>query len=132
AHTALPDHLHSLHIGRVHREHALHAYAVRHAAHGEGLTDAAALAGNDSAFKLLDTLPVAFADVHVHPHGVADVELRHLSLHGVLRDHFDGVHLIFLQFHLVSDIHASKAADCPLLVHAANEAAMPRSPRASL
>ncbi len=86
AHTALTDHLHGLHVGGVQGEHALHTYAVGNAAHGEGLADAAALAGDHGAFELLDTLPVAFTDVHVHADGVTDGELGDLSLERVLRD----------------------------------------------
>ena len=97
AHAALADNLHGLHVGGVQGEHALHTYAVGNAAHGEGLADAAALAGDHGAFELLDTLPVAFTDVHVHADGVTDGELGDLSLERVLRDSFDCVHLRFLQ-----------------------------------
>ena len=54
---------------------SLNTDAVAYAANGEGLADAAALHLDDDAFKVLKPLAVAFNDLDVNTHGVADLEL---------------------------------------------------------
>ena len=61
--------------GAVVGEGSLHTDAVAYAANGEGLADAAALHLDDDAFKVLKPLAVAFNDLDVNTHGVADLEL---------------------------------------------------------
>lgn len=61
--------------GAVVREGSLNTDAVAYAANGEGLADAAALHLDDDAFKVLKPLAVAFNDLDVNTHGVADLEL---------------------------------------------------------
>ena len=56
-------------------EGSLNTDAVAYAANGEGLADAAALHLDDDAFKVLKPLAVAFNDLDVNTHGVADLEL---------------------------------------------------------
>ena len=61
--------------GAVLGEGSLNTDAVAYAANGEGLADAAALHLDDDAFKVLKPLAVAFNDLDVNTHGVADLEL---------------------------------------------------------
>lgn len=61
--------------GAVVGEGSLNTDAVAYAANGEGLADAAALHLDDDAFKVLKPLAVAFNDLNVNTHGVADLEL---------------------------------------------------------
>lgn len=61
--------------GAVVGEGSLNTDAVAYAANGEGLADAAALHLDDDAFKVLKPLAVAFNDLDVNTHGVADLEL---------------------------------------------------------
>ena len=61
--------------GAVVGEGSLNTDAVAYAANGEGLADAAALHLDDDAFKVLKPLTVAFNDLDVNTHGVADLEL---------------------------------------------------------
>src|SRR5438270_3171187 len=63
---------------RIERKDALHADAVAHLADGERGVHLAALLADDHALEDLDAFLVAFADLRVHPHGVADAELRDL------------------------------------------------------
>lgn len=61
--------------GAVVWEGSLNTDAVAYAANGEGLADAAALHLDDDAFKVLKPLAVAFNDLNVNTHGVADLKL---------------------------------------------------------
>ena len=61
--------------GAVVGEGSLNTDAVAYAANGEGLADAAALHLDDDAFKVLKPLAVAFNDLDVNTHGVADLKL---------------------------------------------------------
>ncbi len=61
--------------GAVVGEGSLNTDAVAYAANGEGLADAAALHLDYDAFKVLKPLAVAFNDLNVNTHGVADLEL---------------------------------------------------------
>lgn len=61
--------------GAVVGEGSLNTDAVAYAANGEGLADAAALHLDDDAFKVLKPLAVAFNDLNVNTHGVADLKL---------------------------------------------------------
>ena len=61
--------------GAVVGEGSLNADTVADTANGEGLADAAALHLDDDAFKVLKPLAVAFNDLDVNTHGVADLEL---------------------------------------------------------
>mgnify|MGYP003432014692 FL=1 len=61
--------------GAVVGEGSLNTDAVAYAANGEGLADAAALHLDDDAFKVLKPLAVAFNDLDVNTHGVADLGL---------------------------------------------------------
>ena len=61
--------------GAVVGEGSLNTDAVAYAANGEGLADTAALHLDDDAFKVLKPLAVAFNDLDVNTHGVADLEL---------------------------------------------------------
>ena len=65
--------------GAVVGEGSLNTDAVAYAANGEGLADAAALHLDDDAFKVLKPLAVAFNDLDVNTHGVADLELGELG-----------------------------------------------------
>src|SRR5262249_21174581 len=58
-------------------EHALHALAMRHLAHGERRVQPAVALGDDHALERLQALAVAFLDLHFHFDRVAGTELRH-------------------------------------------------------
>jgi len=58
----------------VEREHAFDAFAVADAAHGESLIETAAALAHDNARENLDAFLVAFDDLGVHFHRVADGE----------------------------------------------------------
>ena len=62
-------------------EDLLTANAVGNTADSDGLADAAMLAGNYSAFEVLNTLTSAFLDPHMHTNGVAHDNLGQLFLH---------------------------------------------------
>src|SRR5262249_4985443 len=84
-------------VGRIDREHALHALAVADAADGEGFMDAAPLVGDDDAGKNLDAFLVAFANLGVHADTVADFERRNFMFHLGVGDFLDnGIHGCFL------------------------------------
>ena len=73
------DHFNVVDAGAVQRERTLDADAVRHATHGERLTDAAIALGHHSAFKSLKTLAAAFHNLHENANGVTDVELGQIG-----------------------------------------------------
>src|SRR3984957_8526883 len=60
-------------------EHALDALAVRNLTHGERRVESTVADGDDDAFIRLDTLTVAFDDLHLHDHGVTRLEVRDLA-----------------------------------------------------
>ena len=64
AYTALAHNFHFFNERRVHGEHTLDAHAVSSAAHSKGLGNTAVLLRDDSAFKRLDTLTLAFFDTN--------------------------------------------------------------------
>ena len=76
------------------REHLLHADAVRYAADGDRLLNAAMLLGDDGTLIDLDALTGTFLDLDMHLHGVAHQDFGHfLDLRfGQL---FDEIHGIF-------------------------------------
>ena len=96
AHLTLADDLDLVHSGSVDGEHLLHTNAVGHAANSDGLLDAAVLLGDHGALKDLDTLAVAFLDVHVHTDGVAHIGHGGLSLLILGAESLHKIHLIFL------------------------------------
>ena len=61
------------------REGTLYADAVGHTTDGEGLADAAALNLDDDAFKVLQSFPIAFNDLHEYANGVADFQLGQIA-----------------------------------------------------
>src|SRR5487761_446541 len=75
--------------GAVGLEHALHALAVRYLADREGGVEAAVAACDHHALKGLDALAVAFDDLHLHDHGVARLEIRHLAGHALFLELLD-------------------------------------------
>ena len=78
---ALADGFDHSYVGRMQGEDLLAANAVGDAADSDGLADAAMLAGNDNAFKHLDTLTSAFLDANVHTNSVAHPNVGQLFLH---------------------------------------------------
>ena len=62
-------------------ENLLAADAVAQAADGDGLLNAAMLAGNDRSLEHLHSLTSAFLDFHMNANGVADIHLRQFFLH---------------------------------------------------
>src|ERR1700733_10280632 len=70
-------------------EHALHTLAVRDLAHGEGGVQPAIAPGDHHTLVGLHALAVAFDHLHLHHHGVAGPELRHLARHALLVDFLD-------------------------------------------
>ena len=84
-------------VGRVDREHALHALAVGNLAHGEVLVDAGAGAADHHALVGLGADAVALDHLHHHLDGIAGAELGHAALCR------DGAHLLALE--LLDDIH---------------------------
>ena len=75
ANNTMANDLNMADTGAVVGEGSLNTDAVAYAANGEGLADAAALHLDDDAFKVLKPLAVAFNDLNVNTHGVADLEL---------------------------------------------------------
>ena len=75
ANNTMANDLNMADTGAVVGEGSLNTDAVAYAANGEGLADAAALHLDDDAFKVLKPLAVAFNDLDVNTHGVADLEL---------------------------------------------------------
>mgnify|MGYP003381052735 CR=1 FL=1 len=69
-------------------EGALDTDAEGHLAHGEGLTDAAAVATDDDALEHLDARARALDDLDVDVDGVTGAEGRDVALEG------DGVELV--------------------------------------
>jgi hypothetical protein len=53
------------------REYALHPNAIGYAAHCEGLSEAATLAGNYNSFENLNALTSSLYDLDMHLNGVA-------------------------------------------------------------
>src|ERR1700691_5376999 len=77
----------------VHRERALNANPVAHLAHGEGLTQAAALAPDHDTLEDLNAGAVAFRHLNVHLEGVTRAEARAVSPElGLLKLGDRGVH----------------------------------------
>jgi len=62
----------------MHRENALHPFAVADASHGEHLVQPAPPPANDDPGKDLDALFVAFDNFGVYSHGVAHGKVRSL------------------------------------------------------
>ena len=82
--------------GRVYGEDLLAAYAVRDAADGDGLVDAAMLLGNDGAFESLGALAAAFLYANGDTYGIADVESGQFGLHVLFAENFDQIHNLIL------------------------------------
>src|SRR5207248_11677010 len=78
-HLAAGDDLDLVDARRIEREDALDAHAVAHLSHGERRVRVTALAPDDHALEDLDPVLVAFADLRMHAHGVADAEFRNLA-----------------------------------------------------
>ena len=93
---ALADGLDHGHIGRMQGEDLLAANAVGDAANSDGLADAAMLAGNDSAFKHLDTLTSAFLDANVYTNRIANPNLGELFFHVLAVKSLDQIHFFVL------------------------------------
>src|SRR5581483_4011181 len=81
AHLALALDLHRIDRAAVRLEHALHAGAMRHLAHGEGRMQAAIALGDHDALERLHALAVAFLHLDVDDHGIAGAELGQLAAH---------------------------------------------------
>src|SRR4051794_36847082 len=77
---------------RVEREGPLDTDAVAHLAHGEGLTDAGALAADDRALEHLHALLGALDDAHVHLEGVTRPEVRDVVPETAIVEKVGGVH----------------------------------------
>src|SRR5829696_4951841 len=83
------DHVYGGNLRRVQREDSFDGDAERVLAHGEGLADAVALAGDAQSLEALDALAVALYDPVVHPDGVPRLEPRDaVLLDRIGRDHF--------------------------------------------
>lgn len=67
--------LYAADTGAVVGKGSLNTDAVAYAANGEGFADAAALHLYDDAFEILKSLAIAFNDLNVNTHCVADLEL---------------------------------------------------------
>ena len=86
-----------LDVRGVNRKYALDTFAVTDAAHGEGLVDAIAFAGDDDAGENLDALFVAFAYFSVNADAVANLEGSLVGLHLSGGDFFnDRIHVWFI------------------------------------
>ncbi|VWX51714.1 hypothetical protein NOVOSPHI9U_40336 [Novosphingobium sp. 9U] len=94
-HHALADDGDRVEVGRVEREHALHAFAEAHLAHGEVGTHAAVRTRDAHAFEVLDAGTGAFDDLHADADGVARTERG--DLFRSLGD--------FLGFNLLNQVH---------------------------
>ena len=90
--SAVANHLDRGNRGRVDGEDLLHAHAVRDAADGDGLLDAAVLLGDHSALEGLDALALAFLDANGDPNGVTDLELGPVLFDHALGDDLHCVH----------------------------------------
>ena len=77
AYTAATHHFYLIYDGRMHRKYTFHADAVGQAANSKGLGNTAMLASDNSAFKHLNSLPVAFFDLYMHPYSIANVQFGH-------------------------------------------------------
>src|SRR5262249_17825456 len=80
------DHVDVIHHFSVHREDALDAMPETDLAHGDALTHAGAVAGNDGAFKSLEAFLIAFLDFDVNLDGVAGAKLGNFFFPLVLID----------------------------------------------
>jgi len=69
-------HFHLVHTGRMQRENPLHTFAIADAADGEHLVQPVTATADDKTSKNLYALFVAFNDFRMHPHGIADAEIR--------------------------------------------------------
>src|SRR6478609_5416403 len=76
AHEAAADDLDGIDVGRIDREHALHAFAVRDLADREALLEAGAGAGDADALIGLHAAALAFLDLHVDDDGIAGLKVR--------------------------------------------------------
>ena len=83
-----------LDAGRMYREHALNADAVRNSADGEHFAHAATLTTNDDAFKNLNTFAVAFDDFCMDTDGIARRKIRNVVTELFLFNKFDDVHIV--------------------------------------
>src|SRR6476619_5650232 len=92
AHVPAADHFDLRHGRRVQREGALHADAVAELAHGVGLVQTAALAGDDVALEDLDALLAALDDAHVHLDLVAGREVGDVVAQRLVVDDVGGFH----------------------------------------
>ena len=64
-----------VHARGMQREDTFHTFAIADAAHSEGLIETTTALADDDARKNLDTFLVAFDDLGMHFHGIADTEL---------------------------------------------------------
>src|SRR3990167_5614474 len=114
AHYTAADHGDAVHDRRVEREHALHAFAKAHLAHGEVRAHAPVGAGDHHTFVILDALAGAFDNLHAHAHRITGAEFGYLfaSLGN------------FFRFDLLDQVHWSVSfVSCR-----ASEAGWPRAP----
>ena len=86
---AVADHLNVIHDRRVQQKGPLHADPAGYAADREVLVDPAGAASDHGALEQLHAFTLALAHFHMHPHGVADVELGNLGLQVGLFDFID-------------------------------------------
>src|SRR3984885_6114723 len=70
-------------------ENALHTLPLRGLAHGEGGVQPAIAPGDNPTLVGLHALAVAFDHLHLHHHGVAGPEFRHLARHALPVDFLD-------------------------------------------
>ena len=70
--------------------------AIADTTNGDGLTDAAMLAGNDGAFEHLDTLTGAFLDLYVYTNSVANPHFGQFFLHVLVRQSLYQIHIFVL------------------------------------
>ena len=90
---ALGDHLDPVDRRAVHREGALHAYAIADLAHGKCLSHAATLAADDHALEDLDPRAVALLHPDVHLQRVTGTKVRDvLADLSLLKVGYRGVH----------------------------------------
>src|SRR5579863_4075227 len=85
AHIAAGRQLDALDLGRVHREHALHADAEGLLAHREGLAHTVALALDDDPLENLNAPPGPLDHLEMHLHAIARGEARHTAQLGALK-----------------------------------------------
>ena len=78
---ALTDGLDHCNVGRMQGENLLAANAVGNTTDGDGLSNAAVLTCDDSAFENLNTLARAFLDAYMNADGVADLCFGNFFLH---------------------------------------------------